>query len=338
MRSPRRALAAATVAAALTTTVASCGLQGANQFLPSVEPGSIEPVPSLEGVEVTTGAKNFTEQLILGKILALSLTAAGMDVDDQSGIPGSVAARQTLVNGETDVQFEYTGTAWLTYLDQPQAINDPQEQYEAVRDLDAENGITWLPPSPVNNTYAFAMGPETAERLGIDSLSDIADLPVEERTFCLESEFRSRSDGFVPMLKAYDIPLGAPDGVPEDQVGIYDTGVVYTETAEGACNFGEVFTTDGRIEALDLTVLEDDRGFFPAYNASVEIRTDFLEEHPEVADVLQPVSDALSNEEMIELNRRVDVAGDQPALVARDWLAAEGFVTCEECDSELGTE
>lgn len=331
MRAHRRTATAVVTAALLTAPLAACGLQGANQFVPAAEPGSVEPVAALEGVEIGVAGKSFTEQLVLAKMLAIVLDVAGADVVDRSGIPGSVAARDSLESGDSDVQFEYTGTAWLTYLGQTETIPDPQEQYEAVRDLDAPNGLTWLPPSPMENTYAFAMGPEATERLGITTTSEIAGLPPEERTFCLEPEFRSRSDGFGPLLEAYDMPLGSPDGVQESQVGIYDIGVVYSETARGSCNFGEVFTTDGRISALDLTVLEDDRGFFPAYNAALVVRTDTLEAHPELVEVVQPVSEALSDEALVELNRLVDVEGRDPALVARDWLAAEGFVTCAEC-------
>ncbi|MEJ5913019.1 glycine betaine ABC transporter substrate-binding protein [Pseudokineococcus sp. 1T1Z-3] len=331
MRAPHRTLAATAVAAVLAAGTASCGLQGANQFVPSAEPGSIQPVPSLQGAQIGVAGKSFTEQLILSKVLAISLEVAGADVVDRSGIPGSVAARSSLLAGDSDVQFEYTGTAWLTYLDQTETIPDPQEQYAAVRDLDAENGLTWLPPSPLNNSYGFAMGPDVAAELGITDFSEIADLPPEQRTFCLEPEFQSRSDGFTPLLETYGIPLGEPDGVPRDNVGVYDTGIVYSETAAGSCNFGEVFTTDGRISSLDLTVLEDDEGFFPAYNASLVVRSDTLAAYPALADVLQPVSDALDNETLIDLNLRVDVEGEEPAYVARDWLASEGFITCAEC-------
>jgi hypothetical protein len=163
----------------------------------------------------------------------------------------------------------------------PTGIPDRQEQYEAVRDADLANGLTWLPPAPANNTYAFAVRSEAVPELGgIDSLSDIAALPVEQRTFCVESEFATRSDGFEPMLEAYGIPLGDPQGVPRDNVNILDTGAVYTATDNGLCNFGEVFTTDGRIPALDLTVLEDDRAFFPAYNVAPVVLTETLEQHP----------------------------------------------------------
>ncbi|MEI4271741.1 glycine betaine ABC transporter substrate-binding protein [Klenkia sp. LSe6-5] len=317
------------VAALLTAPLllAGCGLQAANQYTPEAEPGTIQPVAGSEGVQLVVGAKNFTEQLILGKIAVIALQTAGFDVLDRSNIPGSVPVRVGSTSGEFDMNWEYTGTAWLTYLGMAEGIPDREEQYEAVREADLANGLTWLPPAEMNNTYAFAIRSEAAADLGVSRLSDIANLPVEDRTFCVEAEFASRNDGFVPMLEAYDLPLGSPDGVPRDNVSTLDTGAVYTATDQGACNFGEVFTTDGRIESLDLTVLEDDRQFFPAYNVAPVIYTQTLEAHPEVADVFAEITPLITDDVMIELNRRVDVDGEEPVDVALDWMRSEGLVS-----------
>ena len=319
-----------TAPAALLASVAlltGCGLQSANTFVPDAGPAGIEPIAE-DDATITVGTKNFTEALILGKIAVIALQVAGFDVTDRSGIPGAAPARAAMLGGEVEMQWEYTGTGWLNYLAMPEGIPDQQEQFEAVRDADAANGLTWLPPAPMNNTYAFAVRSEAVEDLGgVATLSDVAGLPVEQRTFCVESEFATRGDGFEPMLEAYGIPLGDPQGVPRENVRILDTGAVYTATDAAACNFGEVFTTDGRIESLDLTVLEDDRGYFPAYNASPVVLTGVLERHPEIADVFAQVSPLLTDEVMIELNRRVDVGGEQPEDVALDWLVSEGLVT-----------
>lgn len=196
-----------------------------------------------------------------------------------------------------------------------------EQQYKAVYDADLKNGLTWLPYAPMNNTYAFAIAEKKGEELGITKLSQLADLPPEELTFCVESEFAKRDDGFVPMLEAYDLTESDLAKVTN-----LDTGVIYTATANGTCNFGEVFTTDGRIPGLDLRVLEDDREFFPLYNLSFVAKTSFLEEHPEVADIFAPVLSKLTNEVMLELNAKVDVEGEDPAIVARDWLKSEGLV------------
>jgi osmoprotectant transport system substrate-binding protein len=150
---------------------------------------------------------------------------------------------------------------------------------------------------------------------------------VEERTFCVESEFATRSDGFEPMLEAYGIPLGSPQGVPRDKVRILDTGAVYAATDRGDCNVGEVFTTDGRIESLDPTVLQDDGQYFPADNIAPVVLTDTLEEPPEIADLFAEITPLLTDEVMIGLNRRVDVQGEEPAAVAYAWMKREGLVS-----------
>jgi osmoprotectant transport system substrate-binding protein len=308
--------------------LSGCGLQAATQYTPEAAPGSIRPVDGSDGTEIVVGSKNFTEQLILGKIAVIALEAAGFGVVDRTNIPGSVPARQGMVNGEIDVEWEYTGTAWLSYLGNAEPIPDPREQYEAVRDADAANGLTWLPPAPANNTYAFAVRSEALPELGgISTLSGLAELPVEQRTFCVESEFASRNDGLAPMLDTYGIPLGDPQGVPRDNLRTLDTGAVYEATDDGACNFGEVFTTDGRIPALDLTVLEDDRGFFPNYNVAAVLRTQTLEANPALADVFAQISPLLTDEVLQQLNARVDVDGEEPADVALDWMVSEGLVS-----------
>jgi len=309
------------------TLVTGCGLQTATQYTPAASPGSLQPLDGAAGAELVVGSKNFTEQLVLGKIAVIALQVAGFDVVDRTNIPGSVPVREGAVSGELDVQWEYTGTAWISYLGNPTGIPDRQEQFEAVRDADLANGLTWLPPAEMNNTYAFAVRSETAAELGsITTLSQIAALPVEQRTFCVESEFASRNDGFVPMLDAYGLELGDPQGVPRDNVRTLDTGAVYEATDQGACNFGEVFTTDGRIPALDLTVLEDDRAFFPAYNVAPVVYTHTLEEHPELADVFAQITPLITDDVMQTLNAKVDVDGEDPGDVALDWMVGEGLV------------
>jgi osmoprotectant transport system substrate-binding protein len=134
------------------------------------------PDVDLSGASLTVGSKEFTEQLILGNITKLALEDAGAEVDDQIGLVGSTAVRDAIVAGDVDLYWEYLGTGWVTYLENEQGIPDPQEQFEAVREADAANGITWLEPAPFNNTYAIATTNETAEEQGITSISDIREL------------------------------------------------------------------------------------------------------------------------------------------------------------------
>jgi osmoprotectant transport system substrate-binding protein len=306
-----------------------CGLEPAASFTPEVGAGSITPLDLPDDATITVTSKNFTEQLILGKIAVMAAKAAGFTVVDLTNVPGSVPARQLMTSGGADMTWEYTGTAWISYLGEAEGIPDQVEQYEAVRDADAANGLTWLSPAPLNNTYAMAMGKEAAERLGITTMSEMAALPVEERTFCVEAEFNSRPDGMNPMLAAYDLERGSATGVPDSNVSIFDTGAVYTATDRGTCNFGEVFTTDGRIDSLGLTVLEDDRGFFPAYNVAAVLSTETLEEYPGLADIFDQISPEITDTELRALNLRVDEGGEEPADVALEFLVEKGFVTAE---------
>ncbi|MCR4513702.1 glycine betaine ABC transporter substrate-binding protein [Aeromicrobium sp. 50.2.37] len=311
-----------TVAGLLYLALAGCGLQSASGAVLGADPGTIKPVKSLEGVPVTVAAKDFTEQLVLGNMMSTVLSVAGADVTNLSNTPGSFGVRQALLDGRVDISPEYTGTGWINYLGNDKPVKGEEQQYKAVYDADLKNGLTWLPYAPMNNTYAFAIAEKKGEELGITKLSQLADLPPEELTFCVESEFAKRDDGFVPMLKAYDLTESDLAKVTN-----LDTGVIYTATANGTCNFGEVFTTDGRIPGLDLRVLEDDREFFPLYNLSFVAKTSFLEKHPEVADLFAPVLSKLTNEVMLDLNAKVDVEGQDPAIVARDWLKSEGLVS-----------
>ncbi|WP_144760988.1 glycine betaine ABC transporter substrate-binding protein [Curtobacterium sp. 9128] len=326
-----RRIAATLVAGAAALALTGCGLQPAASFVPAAAPGTIEKIDDLpDGAHLTVTSKNFTEQLVLGKIAVLAAKAAGFEVTDETNVPGSVAVRQLMTGHDADMTYEYTGTAWLTYMGHKAGIPDKQEQYQAVRDEDAGNGLTWLPPAPMNNTYAFAVRKEAVEQLGgITKLSQIADLPADQRTFCVESEFNSRADGFKPMLAKYGLQLGGSGdtSIPKSNVDILDTGTVYTATDRGRCNFGEVFTTDGRIKSLGLQVLEDDEGFFPAYNVAPVLSTSVLREYPQLKGVYDQISPKLTDAVLQELNRQVDVEGREPADVAFDWMVDEGFIS-----------
>ncbi|WP_249124359.1 glycine betaine ABC transporter substrate-binding protein [Saccharopolyspora erythraea] len=306
--------------------VGGCGLSsGAAVPLP-VAPGSIRPVPELEGARITVGSKDFTEQIVLGYIAQFALAAAGANVRDLNNITGSASARNALASGQIDVLWEYTGSSWISYNGNTDPIPDARRQYEAVRKLDLErNGIDWTAVTfDVDNTYAFAVNQDAARRLGVTKLSDLQRVVAEnpqDATFCVETEFANRNDGLPGVEQRY--------GFKSDpaKVKTLATGSIYQATASGTCTFGEVFTTDGRIQALDLKVLEDDRLFFPRYNLGVTLRADTLRQYPQITDVMAPVSAKLTNAELLRLNEQVDVDGRDPADVARDWMVEKGFVT-----------
>ena len=303
------------------TLLTGCGLSSGSTVPVSVGPGSIKPV--LSGVHLAVGSKDFTENIVLGYIAELALSAAGADVSDLTNIQGSNSARNALLAGQIDMTWEYTGTAWISYLGHNDVIVDPQQQFDKVRDEDKANGVSWVDLSPVNDKYAIAANADVAKKFGVHTLSQLAKVDPSAVTFCLETEFASRNDGFPGMVKKY--------GIPSQNVKILGTGAVYQATKDAkACNWGEVFTTDARILSLNLTVLDDDQHFFPQYNAALTVRSSVLAEHPQIEQVLKPISEQLDNKTMQELNAQVDVQGKDPADVARDWLVKQGFVTSKD--------
>jgi osmoprotectant transport system substrate-binding protein len=324
----RQLLGAGLIGAGLSALAAlsGCGLQAATAYVPQVAPGSLPALKLPAGAALTITSKNFTEQLILGKIAVIAAKAAGFDVTDMTNVPGSAPVRQLMLTGVADMTWEYTGTAWLTYLAQTAGISDPDRQYRAVRDADLANGLTWLAPAPLNNTYAMAVRSEAVAGLnGITKMSQLASLPASELSFCVEAEFNSRPDGMTPMLAAYGLDRGT--SVPESNINIFDTGAVYTATDRGICNFGEVFTTDGRIDSLGLSVLQDDRRFFPAYNVAAVVNSATLAKYPGLAAIFAQISPSITDEKLRELNLRVDAGGEEPAAVAYDFMLKEGFIT-----------
>ncbi|MFF3646177.1 glycine betaine ABC transporter substrate-binding protein [Streptomyces sp. NPDC002564] len=318
--SPRTALVAVLGGALL----AGCGLTSGSPMVDDVKPGSIGKGLPLKGADLTVTSKEFTEQLILGAIMGIAFEAAGADVLDRTGIQGSIGAREAVKGGDADAMYEYTGTAWITYQGNTKPITDPQKQWQAVRDADRKNGVTWLTPATLNNTYALAINKKNAAKYRTKTLSDVAKLAKSDPkavSLCVESEFASREDGLPGMQKAYGM------SIPSSSITKMDTGIIYTQASKGTCTYGEVFTTDGRIKAMDLTTMEDDKHFFPNYNAAPEVNTESLKKFPAIAEVLAPITKKLNNTVARDLNSKVDVEGQDPHEVALDWLLQEGFVT-----------
>lgn len=303
--------------------VTGCGLTSGSPMTDDVLPGSVGQGRPLDGADLTVTSKDFTENLILGAVMGIAFQAAGAEVLDRTGIQGSFGAREAVRSGDADAMYEYTGTAWITYQGNSTPVTDPRRQWEAVRDADLENGLTWLPPSALNNTYALALNRSNLAEYAMKTLSEVALLAAKEPgavTLCVESEFANRADGLPGMQKAYGMNL------PTRNITQMDSGIIYTQAAKGSCLFGEVYTTDGRIASMKLAVMDDDRKFFPNYNAAPEINSATLKEWPEIADVLAPLTKKLDNDVARELNARVDVDGEDPHRVALEWMVAEGFV------------
>lgn len=290
--------------------------------------GSIAENYELSGpqgtVRLAVGSKDFTEQEILGEITIQSLEAAGAEVVDEIGLGGTEEVRLALVSGDIDMYWEYTGTGWLVHLAEPDPIADPKEQYEAVAEQDfRQNSIEWLESAPANNTYSIAVR-EGSEDLNVQSISDLERLiqeRPEEATLCVGPEFNSRADGLPGLAEHYGFEF------PEDQVFEVSASTVYGAVDLGEkCNFGSVFRTNGRISELGLELLEDDENFFAAYNPTLTVREETLNQYPQLEDIFAPISEELDTEALRELSAAVEVEGENPTGVAERWLQGNGFI------------
>jgi osmoprotectant transport system substrate-binding protein len=289
-----------------------------------VKSGSIQKIDALKGATVKVGSKDFDEQLFLGQVAMVALEAAGAKPVDKTNIQGSNNTRLALTGGAIDLYWEYTGTAWISYLKQTKPIADSQKQYDAVVQADAAKGVTWWDRAPANNTYARAQTQTTLAKYGVKTLSDYAALAKKDpaaASMCVESEFQSRDDGFPGVKKAYGFSLAS------GSEHLLDTAVVYTELGKGGtCNFGEVFTTDGRVASLKLNVVQDDKKFFPIYNPALSVRSDIAKRYPGLEALFKPIADKLTTETLSALNKEVSVDGKKPRAVAEEWMRTEGFI------------
>jgi len=288
--------------------------------------GSSSSSTDLSGADFTVGSKEFTESQNLGYITLLALEDAGATVEDQIGLAGTAATREALESGDIDMYWEYTGTIWIDLLGHTKPIPDSKKQYEAAAKEDLEkNGLKLLEPAKFNNTYGLAIRKEEQKKLGVTKLSDLKGLAKDkpdEATVCVASEFVSRDDGLPGMEKAYGFEF------PKENISLFDAGVIYDRTDKGdPCNFGEVFTTDGRIAGLGLVPLQDDKHFFPIYNPALEMHETTYKKYGKQLDkIFTPIAKALDAKTMQELNTKVDVKGIPADAVAQEWLQKEGFI------------
>ncbi|WP_321957594.1 glycine betaine ABC transporter substrate-binding protein [Paraburkholderia bannensis] len=269
--------------------------------------------------KIVLGAKNFTEQYVLAEVTAQYLRSRGYDVEVRSGL-GSTLMRSALENGQFDLVWDYTGTAALVY----DKITDklgPEEMYQRVKALDAPRGLVWLNASSLNDTYALGLPSQFAEQSGIKTVSQIADYlktnpEAKHMVFGMDAEFANRPDGLKPLLETYGMHF------KRSQMKQMDPGLVYTALHNNQLKIGLVYTTDGRVKGFGIVPLDDDKHFFPPYNAVPVVRKSTLDQNPKLAAQLNALSAALNNEVMQDMNKAVDLDGKPPREVAQDFLRA----------------
>ena len=281
---------------------------------------------------IRVGSKQFTESIVLAKLIAHALEDAGFTIDDRSPLGGTDVNRSALVNAEIDVYPEYTGTAlglFFPDVDLPEGLTrDARASYDYLLEHDlARNDLRWLAPAPANNTYGFAVRRAFAEQHGLATMEDFAAYVNAggDVTMAIGDEFAQRPDGLAAFESLYGFDLADAQlliiaaGTPAQTLQALDQGANDT-------NVAMTFATEGAVVAYDFVVLTDPLGAQPIFNPTPVFRAAVIDANPEIPAILNPIFEGLTNEVLQELNARVDVDGESPDAVARSYLEEHGFL------------
>jgi glycine betaine/choline ABC-type transport system substrate-binding protein len=259
---------------------------------------------------VVVGSKNFTEQLVLGEIIAQHLESRGFAVDRKMNLGGTLLAQQALTSGAIDLYPEYSGTALTNVLKLPLSSSPDQVDQTVAAEYRKRFNVEWLAPLGFNNTFAMVVRPDDPrfeQTLGQASKATPFKLGVGY-------EFLQRPDGLPGLQKTYSLPL---DGNPRSM----DLGLLYRALEDRQVDMVAGNATDGVIAARNFRVLVDDRGYFPPYRAAIAVRAEALEKHEGLRKALDELAGKLPEEDMRRLNYQVDGKRQTSLEVAREFLA-----------------
>jgi osmoprotectant transport system substrate-binding protein len=267
---------------------------------------------------ITVGSKNFTEQVILGEIVAQHLEhRLGRSVDRKLNLGGTMLAHQALVRGEIDLYPEYTGTALTTIL-KVSPTSDPAAAIALVRaEYQTRFGLEWMNPLGFNNTFAMVIRGGEARKHKIATLSDARRYSAGW-TLGVGYEFQQRPDGLAGLLKTYHLPI---HGSPKTM----DLGLLYNALEQGQVNMVAGNATDGQLSVLDAVVLQDDQRYFPPYDCGVVVRAELLKDNPPLRQALVELAGRFTDQSMRKLNYRVDGEHRTVRDVAEQFLREAGL-------------
>lgn len=274
---------------------------------------SFTPLGCGPQADVVVGSKNFTESIILGEIVAQQLESAGLTVDRRFNLGGTFICHEAITAGQIDIYVEYTGTAHAAILELP-LLGDRAAVGLELDSVYAERwSLEWTAPLGFNNTFALLVRAADAVRLGLRTYSDAGQVAGDWRPG-FGYEFAERADGYEGLSDAYGFRF-------ESQPAVMELGLTYRALAEGQVDIVAGNSTDGQIPALDLFKLEDDRGYFPTYDAVPVVRSELFEVHSEVRALLDALGGTIDEESMRRMNYLVDVERRPIPEVAREFLA-----------------
>ena len=261
---------------------------------------------------IVVGSKNFTEQIVLAELFAQQVEAhSTLHVERRVNLGGTLLCHQALVAGKIDLYPEYTGTALTAVLKEPPQ-NDPGAVFHRVQErYRAQFGVEVMPPLGFNNTFAMVVRGEDAAKLHLRTISDIVPYAPKWRAG-FGYEFMERPDGYRGWVAAYGLHFA---GEPS----ILDLGLLYRALADKQVDIVAGNSTDGVITALGMVALEDDRHYFPPYEAVPLARRDTLDRHPEAGAALAQLTGKISEDEMRRMNYAVDGEHRDPAEVVREF-------------------
>lgn len=285
-------------------------------------------VRPLAAETIVIGSKDFPESRLLAEIMAqLIEEETDLEVVHRENL-GTANVFAGLLAGEIDLYPEYTGTGWSVHLKREDAVESALHAYIIVRrEFRQRFDLEWLEPFGFNNTYAMALDSDVAERLGVSRVSDLKQHEDEIRVG-LSHEFLKRPDGYPGLAEAY--------GLEFDNLNGMNHGLAYQALADHEIDMVDAYSTDGKLLKYDVKILEDDRKFFPPYDAAPLIRRDTLARHPELRRVLSRLAFTLDDDSMRELNYIVEVEKGEFDAVARKFLVENGLLEEAELDP-LGT-
>jgi glycine betaine/choline ABC-type transport system substrate-binding protein len=265
---------------------------------------------------VRIGHKNYTEQRLTGQMLSVIIEDSSDYETEIREFGGTMVCFEALRNDEIDVYPEFTGTAYGAILNQTEVM-PAQETYDYVKQaFEDEYEITWLDEMGWNNTYILSVTAETAEELDVSTISELAAYS-EDMVMGCDNEFLGRTDGLPGLKEAY--------GIEFKQEKPMDQGLTYSALNEGQIDVNVSFSTDGRIAKFNLVNLVDDKEYFPPYYCAPILKLDYADKHPEVADALNLLSGAFTDEDMQKYNLMVDEGADARE-VAEQALKDKGLI------------
>jgi len=284
---------------------------------------------AVASAQVVVSSKIDTEGGVLGNVIKLVLENNGIAVTDRIQLGGTPVVREAISAGQIDIYPEYTGNAAFFHNRADEPIwNDAAKAYEEAKKLDYDaNKIVWLQPAPANNTWGIAIRTEVAEANALQTMSDFAAYVSGggEVKLAASAEFVSSEAALPKFQEVYGFDLSSSQLLT---LAGGDTAATIAAAAQqtSGVNAAMVYGTDGAIAASGLTVLADDKGVQPVYEPAPIIREAVLNAHPEIADLLAPIFAKLDLATLQTLNGRVQLGGEAPSAVAKDWLTQNGFL------------